>query len=239
MHHRHTLLRAALTLGLLATVSPARAQDAEDFDRLSIIRVEEDWMAYINNPDPNTEAPQIANLISPVRSTDAPFGMVELNHRSLPSFSPGGHQVQTWLGEANHDVVTSSDTAELSIAYDKLEYTVAMELSGDRLLFTLKDGRSRTWGRFAHRGVTAISPSLNLTLKDYDPQFSVDNTTVNVGAHRVELVYQREVRYYSADRLEYKDTTPRILHRFKDVVQFVSLAEYEQNEQYFNIEITE
>lgn len=220
----------------IAKASPCCALDLPGPD---IVRVEEDWVSYIRNPDFNSGAPQIANVISPNRSTELAFGIVELNHGSSPNFRAGGYQVQSWIGESNYDFAISEETNLLRTDYDKLEYTVAMERTDNRLKFTLKNGRSRTWGRFARTGVSAVTPSFNVTLKEYDPQFSVDNTTINVGAHRVELMYQKEVRYYSADGLYKTDTNARVLHRFKEVVQFVSLEEYEQNSDYFNIEITE
>ncbi|MEO2015769.1 MAG: hypothetical protein ABGZ53_15515 [Fuerstiella sp.] len=202
-------------------------------------RVEEDWVAYIRNPDDSVGAPQIANVISPIPSTSGAFGMVELNHRSQPTFQDGGYQVQSWIGEYNNSVVFSEETNLLIRDYDKLEYTVGIELSGDNLEFFLKDGKSRTWGRFARDGIHADTPADGVTLADYDPQFSVDNTTINVGSHRVELLYQRETRYYSSDGLELTDSTPRVIHRFSDLIQYVSLEDYEQNEAYYNIEITE
>jgi hypothetical protein len=219
--------------------SPIATLQAGGFPEPEIIRVEEDWVTYIRNPDSNVGAPQIANVISPTESTEVAFGIVELNHASAPDFRSGGHQVQSWIGSTNHDFAFSEETSVLRTDYDKLEYTVAMEKTPQLLKFTLKDGRSRTWGRFARTGITAVTPVFNITLENYNPEFSVANTTINVGAHRVELMYQKEVRYYSANGLERTDTTPRVLHRFKEVIQFVSLAEYEQNSDYFNIEITE
>lgn len=204
-----------------------------------IVRVEEDWVVYVQNPDFNSGAPQIVNVISPTKSTDLAFGIVELNHGSAPNFKSGGYQVQSWIGGTNYDYAFSQETNVLRTDYDKLEYTVAMERTESALKFTLKDGKSRTWGRFARTGVSAMTPAFSVSLKDYDPQFSVDNTTINVGAHRVELMFQKEVRYYTAEGLQRTDQTPRVLHRFKEVVQFVSLSEYEQNSDYFNIEITE
>ena len=127
----------------------------------------------------------------------------------------------------------------MSRSYDKLVYTVAMEVAGNSLKFSIKDGKSRTWGRFARNGLTATVSSDAATLEKYDPQFSVDNTTINVGAHRVELMYQMATRYYSSSGLEETDNTPRLLHRFQDKIQFVSLEEYELNSDYYNIEITE
>jgi len=79
----------------------------------------------------------------------------------------------------------------------------------------------------------------NPSLAEYTPQVSVENTSINVGAHRVALMAMYEVRYYSGDSLVKTDKAVRYLHRFKSLVEFVSLEEYEQNEEYFNIEITE
>lgn len=229
-----TILVLSLTLTALS-----KAQDAVP-DTSNATRVEEDWVAYIRNADPNTGAPQITNVISPLKTTECPFGLVELNHRSIPSFSAGGYSVQSWLGDVNNDFVLSQETNQLQNDYDKLEYTVGMMISDENIRFFLKDGKSRTWGRFARWGISAVAPKHSLNLSGYDPQYSVDNTTVNLGAHRVELLYQKEVRYYdSSGDLIHRDETPRIIHRFREVIQFVSLEEYEQNEQYFNIEITE
>ena len=204
-----------------------------------IVRIEEDWVAYISNPDAKLGAPQITNVIAPKPTTNGTFGIIELNHGSQPDFKSGGYQVQSWIGEYQNDYVFSGESGVLRLAYDKLTYTIAVQLSGEQMGFTLKNGKSRTWGKFATDGITAIAPAHDLSLEDYDPQFSVDNTTINVGAHRVALLYQKQTRYYSAAGLEHTDESPRILHRFKKVVQFVSLEEYEKNEDYFNIEITE
>ena len=94
-------------------------------------------------------------------------------------------------------------------------------------------------GRFASSGIRADVPKDGVTLGDYAPQFSVDNTTINVGSHRVKLLYQRQTLCLSANGIELADSTPRVIHRFAELVQYVSLEDYEQNEAYYNIEITE
>lgn len=214
-----------------ATTEPA-------FDPTAIVRVEEDWIAYIRNPDQTVGAPQIVNVISANQSTDGVFGMVELNHQSKPQFRSGGFQVQTWIGETNHAMVFSEEVGALRNSYDKMTYTVGLSLSSDEFQVSISNGRSRTWGKFARTPLVATAPRGSLTMADYSPQFSVDNTTVNVGAHRVELIYQQRVRYYSADGLVHTDETPRVIHRYQEVVQYVSLEDYEQNLSEFNIDIT-
>lgn len=205
----------------------------------TITRVEEDWVVYIKNPDADAGAPQITNILAPTSSLEGAFGLVELNHRSAPSFDNGGYQVQSWVGETLSQYRESVEHAAFRNQYDKLTYTVSMETAADSYVFGIKDGRSRSWGKFAEEELTSSVPADSLSLAEYDPQFSVDSTSINVGAHRVEVMYQREVRYYAGDTLVKEDNTPRIIHRFQEVVQFVSLEEYENNEEYFNINIAD
>ncbi len=227
----------------MLTLSVCGVSNAEDaaapFDPATIVRIEEDWIAYVRNPDSTNGAPQIVNVISANQSTDGVFGMVEINHQSKPQFRSGGFQVQTWIGETNNSIVYSEAIGTLRANYDKLTYTVGVSLSADQFEVSISNGRSRTWGRFAQTPVVARAPRGSLTLADYTPQFSVDNTTVNVGAHRVELIYQRQVRYYTSEGLVHIDQTPRVIHRYQEVVQYVSLEDYEQNLSEFNIDITE
>jgi len=205
----------------------------------TIVRVEEDWVAYVRNPNSDTCAPQIVNFLSPTGTAVGPFGLIELNHGSKPDFSSGGIQVQTWVNDTAYNHARSDGTSRLSRDYDRLSYTVAMEIDGDHLRFTLKNGSSRTWGTFATAGISATAPRYSLDLSHYDPQASVDNTTINVGAHRIDVLAQTETRYYTATELVSTDTTDRVIHRFQELVSFVSLAEYEANTDEYNIDITE
>lgn len=240
MFRNLTLLVCGITA---AQSSFAFANDSDSVTEVAepaIVKVEEDWIVYVRNPDAELAAPQIAHVISPLKSTESVFGMVEINHRSQPRFHGGGVQVQTWLGRNFVDYAESEQVSPLRTTYDKMTYTVGMQLkSTGGLQVYLRDGRSRTWGRFAHQPIIADAPGNEIDLTAYDPQFSVDNTAINHGAHRVELMYMRKARYYSAQGLERTDNTPRIIHRFQSLVQFVSLEEYEQKLSDFNIEITE
>lgn len=228
-------------VAVLHTPLLAQDSDAETpaFDPAAVVQVEEDWVVYVRNPEAELGAPQIVNVIAPTTSTDSVFGMVELNHQSQPAFRRGGVQVQTWVGQQWNDLAYSEQTTALTQEYDKLTYTVGMSRADGKFHVFLRDGQSKTWGAFAESPIAAEVPSYQLDLSEYDPQFSVDNTAISVGAHRVVLMYQKEVRYYTEDGLVSTDETSRVIHRFQDVVQFVSLEEYEQNLSQFNIEITE
>lgn len=232
--------KALFSAFLLCAAENCVAADLpEGLSMSDIVRVEEDWLVYVKNPDPDADSPQIVNVITPTGSTDGIFGLVELNHSSAPSFRGGGHQIQSWQGEHSVTQLVTQENALLSRDYDKVEYTVAMELDGEFINFELRNGKSRTWGHFAKQGIVAPVARGEIDMTNYDPQMSVDNTTINVGAHRVEVMYQTAVRYYSVRGLEHTDDTNRVIHRYQSVVQYCSLEEYESNPQYYNMEITE
>ena len=67
---------------IVATASVASAGELTTatgtIDQSAILRIEEDWIAYVSNPDAATAAPQIVNVISPTQSTDGVFGMIRL-----------------------------------------------------------------------------------------------------------------------------------------------------------------
>ncbi len=239
------MMRSTLFTFSLAVVAFAEIGNAADtgagkpMEMSNVVRVEEDWVVYVRNPAADLGAPQIAHVISPERSTDRVFGMVEVNHQSQPRFNAGGIQVQTWLGKEFADLAYSNHNSPLSAEYDKLSYTVGMERRDGNLNVYLRDGYSRTWGRFAEKPITAKTPKSDIDLSDYDPQYSVENTSINHGAHRVVLMYMRRARYFDNDGQVHTENKPRIIHRFHKVIEFVSLKEYEEKLHDFNIEITE
>ena len=221
------------------SLNAADSDTGAQFDRSDVDRIEEDWVVYVRNPDKETGAPQIAHVISPLQSTDRIFGMVEINHQSQPRFQVGGIQVQTWLDDDYADLAYSDQNSPLNADFEKLTYTVGMQQNDGAISVFVQNGQSRSWGEFAQTPIAAKTPKTDLDLSDYSPEFSVANTTVNHGAHRVVLMYLRRVRYFSDDKLKFTDSKPQVLHRFRRVVEFVSLEEYEKKLQEFNIEITE
>lgn len=162
----------------------------------NLTRVEESWVALIENPDELAGAPQIVNLISPDGSSDANFGLFEINHGSAPDFVSGGLQIQAWKNETLMQKTNSISGRVLTRKFDRFEYTVSMALVDGKLEYRLVSGKSKTWGNFAKDKNLSASTDSSVTLLDkYDRQYSVDNTLVNVAAHRIEALYQKEVKY--------------------------------------------
>ncbi len=205
----------------------------------TLVRVEEDWVALIGEPDAATSSPQIMNFISPIQSTEGIFGLVQVNHRGAPDFNDGGLQVQGWVGSWMSGSMDANKYAKLNRNSDNLRYTVAMEKVSTGIQFQLLNGRSRTWGRFAQTPVSVVVQTDAPSLEDYSPEFSVANTNVNVGAHRVGLLYMTATRLKYSDGETVSDSTDRVIHRYQLNVNDVALTEYEENTEDYNIEIKE
>lgn len=230
-------LNRSLFLVLAVTVFAGGIADAADPP--VITRVEEDWRVYVVEPDDESGVPHIANFISPNGSDQSVFGIVELNHGSQPDFTKGGCQVQGWVNDTLSSYAETEDANQLSLKYDRLEYTVSLAVNASQIQIGLSNGKSKSWGRFARTPIVTNVPVLNPSLANYNPDISVANTSINHGANRVALMYMMAVRTYSGDTLISEDKTPRVLHRFHDLIQFVSLEEYEQNTDFYNISIDE
>jgi hypothetical protein len=228
----------AFTLCLTVVLSLADSATAQSTGR-TLVRVEEDWVAMIGEPDPATSSPQIMNFISPIQSTEGIFGLVQINHRGAPEFQDGGLQVQGWVGSWMSGSLDANKFSKLSRSADSLRYTVAMEKVSNGIKFQLLNGRSRSWGRFAQTPVSVVVIADEPSLEEYSPEFSVANTNVNLGAHRVELLYLTATRFKYSDDATVTDNTDRVIHRYQLNVEDIAVSEYEANPDDYNVEITE
>lgn len=229
--------RMGFTLSLMLILSFSNSAAAQS-SGTTLERVEEDWVALLAEPESATTSPQIMNFISPIQSTSGIFGLVQVNHRGAPDFSAGGLQVQGWVGSSLSSSVNATRTEVLSQNSDAVGYTVAMQKVSEGIRIELLNGRSRTWGRFATTPVSVTIPVNEPSLEDYSPDFSVANTTVNLGAHRIDLLYLTTTRHTYSDGVTVTDTTDRVIHRYQISVQDVSLTAYEANPEDYNIGIT-
>ena len=229
-----TVVALCLTIFLSLTNSALSQSPGSTLER-----VEEDWVALLAEPESATTSPQILNFISPIQDTSGIFGLVQVNHRGAPEFSGGGLQVQGWVGSSLSSSANASRNDVLTRNSDAVRYTVAMQKLSVGIRFELLNGRSRTWGRFATTPVSVTVPVNEPSLEEYSPDFSVANTNVNLGAHRVDLLYLTATRHTYSDGVTVTDTTDRVIHRYQLSVEDVALAEYEQNPEDYNIDITE
>ena len=200
-----TFLAAALAARPAAAQAPA-----------GTTAVEEDWQAVIATPDPTNGGPQLLTVMSPngdIRNT--PYFLVNLNVRENTSTSPstvsmGGVQVQCWSGRT--DLTGGSvtqGTAQLNTPGETIAWTQRMALDSGTIGFSIKAGRSTTWGNFGPPGLTASFPSALTALTGYAPGFSASQSGVGWQKQNVTSMTLVQVRYYAGTTLLQTDTTAR------------------------------
>ncbi|MDP7020311.1 MAG: hypothetical protein QGG36_31225 [Pirellulaceae bacterium] len=136
----------------------------------------------------------------------------ELNHRTLPTFSAGGMQLQLFNGDDVASHVDANENKLLKNAGESITWTQSMELVDGQLVFAVSDGQSTTWGPFANNGHLQRAVATTLTdLGDYDPNLSVQNSGVVLAANRVESLLMRKFRLILEDGQILEDDTVRIV----------------------------
>ena len=205
------ILGAAFAAALLTAFAPFCSWAEEN---QPIIRIEEDWVLVVGDPDPTTHGPQVATVFSPYGDVDCAHFMFLVNHRTLPDFTAGGLQVQAWNGD---DPVASRNFPNNDLLEDEGEtvtWTQSMSLNGGNLVFEVTNGTSNAWGGFGGEGYLRDAASTSLSsLSSYDPEVSTSESGVTFAANRVAQLVLKEVRYYSEEGLVARDTTERVVHQ--------------------------
>jgi hypothetical protein len=206
--HRWPFRVLLAILFLLAWAGTAWAQSPPD-----IVRVEEDWELVLGTPDADTDAPQVTCAVSPLGNLESWHAALELNQQSLPTFAPGGVQLQIWEGEVPLSDRRFPNGAVLAQPGETVHWTQSMQLSEGNLTFEVINGSSTTWGPFGGQGYLKASVATTLSsLNGYSPAVSVENSRVGYAANRVQSLVLKRVRYYTSTGQQIEDTTPRVVH---------------------------
>lgn len=172
-----------------------------------VLRVEEDWELVVNDPNNNVTSPQFQTVMSPLADLDSYYAQTLWNYRETPDFTPGGVQLQSYVGETLIRK-RSVESRILSTSAETITWMQALETDGATLTFSVNNGQSTTWGAFGRD--MNISNTANLPdLNQYDPSVSASNACVTFGGNRVESLVLKEVRYYGASGLLAVDNSPR------------------------------
>lgn len=200
------VLRGLCSAAILATcVSFAQAQ--------SVYSIEEDWELTVTQPDADSAGPQVVCAISPLGHTNANHATFEVNHRSLPSFSSGGLQLQIWNGEEAQTSRKFPNDSLMQTPNETVRWTVRMTIFGDYILYEIRDGHSHTWTEFGGQGyLRAAVPTTLTNLNGYSPTVSVANSGVSYASHRVSNLALKEVRAYFSNGQTVVDNTVRVVH---------------------------
>jgi hypothetical protein len=181
-----------------------------------ITRVEEDWELIVGTPDPNTDGPQLTCSIAPVAGDDALYASFELNHRSLPSFTRGGMQLQVWSNEYNLANNPFPHDDMLDNFGEAVTWTMVMKLSGENVTFEVRNGNSTTWGSFGGQGYLRSTHATDAeNLNAYSPDDSVVNSGVSFASNRVQLLTLKRVRYFTSTGDVWVDENPRSVHQLQ------------------------
>ncbi len=178
-----------------------------------IVQVEESWELVVTAPDPDSSGPQVTTVISPVGGVAWVHAAFDLNGQSLPDFTPGGLQLQTWKDELPLGYRQYPNPSVMATTGERVTWTQAMTFDGGDLTFEIRNGHSTTWGEFGGQGYLKASSATELqNLNGYDPAVSVANSGVGYAANRVESLILKKVRVTLATGETLEDTTERVVY---------------------------
>jgi hypothetical protein len=164
------------------------------------VRIEADWELVLNTPDAASDSPQIVCVLSPTDNVHGIYAAFELNQQSLPSFSPGGMQLQLWDGETPLAESNHVSGVQFQNAGETVAWTQIMELKNGALRFEVRNGRSTTWGDFGALGTLEVStPSSLENLNGFNMDVSLNNSGVNFGGNHVLSLTLKRLRYIKAN----------------------------------------
>lgn len=208
---RKAALKAAV-LGVLCLVGPVSAA----VNSSDISRIEEDWEIQLDTPNPDETAPQISVVTTPYADLAGPYTVFEINNFTLPEFSGGGLQLQSWFGENNVGLTQHWVTNTLSTPNEKISYTMTMSLDNGTLQFQVINGVSQTWGNFGGNGSLTLLEldSELLNLNAYSPDCSIKFSRSGFAGQLVKSLKLKSVRYYAGDKLVKTDNQPRTVETF-------------------------
>jgi hypothetical protein len=168
----------------------------------------------VATPDSNSDSPQITCIISPMGNVASVYTAFDLNHQSLPSYSPGGLQLQVWNGDVAVSQRKFPNDSVLTHAGETICWTQSLEIVEGSLVMEIIDGSSTTWGSFGGQGY--LRATVNTTLADlnaYNPAVSIANSGVSYAANRVQSLVLKSVQLTtSTGEVLVQDDYPRTIH---------------------------
>ena len=180
-----------------------------------VVRVEEDWVLVLYEPDDTADSPQFHTLMSPYDHTEYVFIQSSWNYWERPDFTSGGVQLQAWASDYCLWTEGYFGKSALSTDAEVITWTQALETNGEILTYAVENGSSQTWGLFGGESMKLSGYVHVADLAGYSPDLSAANSWVSYGTNRVEYLALKEVRYYSESGLLYSDTAPRVVYEME------------------------
>jgi hypothetical protein len=200
-------LVSLLTLFAIATMAAAASA-------VDVVRVEEDWELVVGEPDANSAGPQIACTMSPFTNISDTHFTLEINHRSMPWWSPGGISIHQWSGEWRQQSIDRADRAIMQTNDEVVRWTQALYVQDGGLNFQVKDGTSTTWGAFGYSSMFKLRTNWGVSnINSYSPDVSAALSGVAYAGNRVKLLRLVQVRATLAGGAVVTDSTVRVVHQ--------------------------
>jgi hypothetical protein len=179
-----------------------------------LVRVEEDWQLVLGEPDSNSCGPQIACTMSPLGHINGTYFTLELNHRSMPYWSPGGITLHHWNDEWRIESMERPDRSVMQTNDEIVTWTQSLDLDGNNVTFQIKDGTSTTWGPFGYTGYLKLSSYWGSNnLNGYSPDVSVSRSGVAYASNRVRTLKILQIRGTFSNGATATDNTVRVVHQ--------------------------
>ena len=202
---RDWAMRCACPLSCLAIFSmfihPAAAED--------VVLVEEHWELHVGGPDSDSSSPQVSMVMSPTNNLFGDYFLFSLNYGSVPSFQPGGMQLQHWYGDDIHSSTNGPKDGTLHHDDEVIRWTQRLSVHNSQLTLEIVDGVSQTWGNFGGQGyLKASAETTTSNLNAYRPFVSLGESGVGFAGNRVSSLILTKLRWVTSDGEEYETVAP-------------------------------
>jgi hypothetical protein len=199
-------LSVVAVLALPSFTEPAYGQN--------IVRVEEDWELQVGEPDSNSTGPQVVATMSPNADLSGTHFTMEINHRSAPTWSPGGISIHRWEGAARYASFDRADRTTMQTSNEVVTWTQTLYHNSGRLNFEVFNGVSSTWGPFGYSGMMRLDTNWGQdNINGYTPAVSVAQSGAAYAGNRVQLLKIKAIRVTLSDASVITDNTERIVHQ--------------------------
>jgi hypothetical protein len=179
-----------------------------------VVKVQEDWELVLGQPDANSVGPQIAVTMSPFENIETTFFTFEINHRSAPTWQPGGLTIHRWDGEWRQESYDRADRSVMTTNNETVRWTQELRIGEYGLTFQIKDGTSSTWGIFGYTGMFKLHTWMDIeNLDSYTPDVSVSQSGAAYAGNRVQSMKILQIRLTLDDGSVVTDNTVRTVHQ--------------------------
>ncbi|MCC6491943.1 MAG: hypothetical protein IT424_02860 [Pirellulales bacterium] len=176
---------------------------------IDVVTIEEHWELSVGLPDDGSSSPQVTMVTSPTGDLEDDYFVFTLNHHSVPSWVPGGMQVQQWRGESLVDSKTGPQQDALHHSDEVITWVQRTSLNGGQLAFEIVNGNSDSWGNFGGQGFLRLAVASPLSnLNGYRPAVSLDESGVSFGGNRVAGLVLKKLRWIDSAGNAYELNAP-------------------------------